>query len=227
LIEPLAVAVHAVLSAGPKPGEPALVVGSGPIALSAIWALRSLGHEGKIVAQVKRPNEGDLARAFGASDVVAPGVEARRALLETGATAYKPLANPEVYAGGGYPVIFDCVGSRVSLDQSLRFAAPRGCLVVLGCAAMVRPLDFTLIWARELEVRGFVGYGSETWQGESLHTFDVTQRLLKATTAPVAEMITHSYPLNRYRTALAAARHRRRSGAIKVVLTPPANPLTL
>ena len=223
LIEPLAVAVHAVLRAGPNPDEPVLVIGSGPIALSTIWALRSLGHEGTIVAQVKRSNESDLARSFGASDVAQPGIEARRALLETGARAYKPLANPEVYAGGGFPVIFDCVGSRISLDQSLRYAAPRGRVVVLGCAAMVRPLDFTMIWARELEVRGFVGYGKETWEGESLHTFDVTQRLLKTTNAPVADMVTHSYPLNRYRTALATARHRRRSGAIKVVLTPPSN----
>ncbi|MEE8573029.1 MAG: alcohol dehydrogenase catalytic domain-containing protein [Gemmatimonadota bacterium] len=221
LIEPLSVAVHAVLRARPKAREPVLVIGSGPIALSTIWALRTLGHEGTLVAQVKRLKESDLARLFGASDVAAPGDEARRALLQTGARAYKPLAGPEVYAGGGFPLIFDCVGSRTSIDQSLRYAAPRGRVVVLGCAAMLRPLDFTMVWARELEIRGFVGYAMETWEGEHLHTFDVTQRLLMATDTPVADMVTHSYPLNRYRTALAAARHRHRSGAIKVVLTPP------
>ena len=224
LIEPLAVAIHAVLRAGPKQDEPVLVIGSGPIALSTVWALRSLGHEGTLVAQVKRPKEKALARSLGASHVVTPGSEARQVLLRTGTSAYRPLASPEVYAGGGFPVIFDCVGSSVSLDQSLRYAAPQGRTVVLGCAARVRSLDLTMVWARELELRGFVGYGRETWNGESLHTYDVTQRLLKTTTAPVADMITHTYPLDRYRTALSAARHRRQSGAIKVLFTPPTSP---
>jgi threonine dehydrogenase-like Zn-dependent dehydrogenase len=89
---------------------------------------------------------------------------------------------------------------------------------------MIRRLDCTLLWARELEIRGFVGYGTETWRGDRLHTFEITQRLLQTTDAPVADMVTHAYPLDQYRAALGAVRHRRRSGAIKVVLTPPSRP---
>jgi threonine dehydrogenase-like Zn-dependent dehydrogenase len=226
LVEPLSVSVHAVLRARPASEEPVLVIGSGAIALSAVWALRALGHRGPVVAQAKRANERDLALRLGADVVVAPGVEAREALLRTGAKGYRPLASPEVYAGGGYPVIIDCVGSRASLNQSLRSAAPRGRVVMLGCAAMVSRLDCTLLWAREIAVQGFVGYGQERWEGASLHTFEITLRLLEATDAPVADMVTHTYPLERYRTALAAARHRLRSGAIKVVLTPSSNPPT-
>ena len=92
--------------------------------------------------------------------------------------------------------------------------------MLLGCAAVVRAFDLTLVWARELEVRGVVGYGREAWNGEALHTFTLAQRLLMATGGSVAEMITHTYPLDRYRTALSAARDRRVSGAIKVVLMP-------
>jgi len=223
LVEPLSVSVHAVLRARPAPEEPVLVIGSGPIALAAVWALRALGHRGPVVSQAKRANERDLALRLGADVVVAPGVEAREALLKTGAKAYRPLASPEVYAGGGYPVIIDCVGSRASMDQSLRYAAPRGRVVMLGCAAMVSRLDCTLLWAREIAVQGFVGYGQEQWEGTSLHTFEIALRLLEATDAPVADMVTHTYPLERYRTALAAARHRGKSGAVKVLLTPSAN----
>ncbi len=220
LTEPLAVATHAVLRSRVEPKERVLVLGSGSIALSTIWALRALGHEGDLVAQVKRPNEVEFARHLGASAVVTPGVAAREALLGTGARAYKPPVGPEVYAGGGFSLIFDCVGNRSSLDQSLRFASPRGRVVMLGCAAVVRRLDLTLVWAHELAVQGSLGYGRERWDGESLHTFEVVFRLLAGSGARIADLVTHTYPLTQYRTALSTARHHRKSGAIKVLLTP-------
>jgi threonine dehydrogenase-like Zn-dependent dehydrogenase len=220
LVEPLSVSVHAILNAPPREAEEVLVIGSGPIAFSAIWALRALGFRGTIVAQTKREPEEALARALGATDVVRPGDEARDALVETGAGAYQPIVGPEVFSGGGFPYVLDCVGSAESLTQSLRFAAPRGRVIVLGCAAQVKKLDLTLLWARELEARGFVGYGKEQWRGEALHTFEVTLRLLAESPLPVARMVTHVFPLEQYRAALSAAANRRRSEAVKVVLTP-------
>jgi hypothetical protein len=35
------------------------------------------------------------------------------------------MIGPEVFAGGGFPLVFDCVGGKDSLDQALRFVAPR------------------------------------------------------------------------------------------------------
>lgn len=139
--------------------------------------------------------------------------------MRTGAAAYRPPVGPEVYAGGGFPLIYDCVGSRQTLDQSLRFVAPRGKLVLLGCAG-ARKLDLTMVWAREATVEGVVVYGRERWEGETLHTFELTQRLLLAAHGSVADLVTHTYPLHQYRSALAAARHRARSGSVKVLLTP-------
>jgi threonine dehydrogenase-like Zn-dependent dehydrogenase len=220
LIEPLSVGVHAVLRAPPDPTEPVLVIGSGPIAFATLWALRALGHENAIVIQAKRERERTLAERLGATTAVMPGEEARTALLQTGAIAYRPLVSPEVYAGGGFPLIYDCVGSGRSVDQSLRYAAPGGRVILLGCAAVIRKIDLTLLWARELSIKGFVGYGLESWNGETLHTFAITQRLLQTAGPSVADMVTHVFPLDHYRTALAAARHHRRSDAIKVLITP-------
>ncbi|MFQ5537138.1 MAG: zinc-binding dehydrogenase [Gemmatimonadota bacterium] len=220
LLEPLAVGMHAVLGVRPLRAPRTLVLGSGPIALGTVWALRAVGYQGKIVAQMKRKAEGDLARRLGASRVVHPGEEARAALLETGARPYKPLVGDEVYSGGGFPLIFDCVGSGETLHQALRFAAPRGRIVMLGCAARIRDLDLTFTWARELDIKGFVGYGSESWEGGTRHTFEITHDLLLRTEAPVADMVTHIYPISQYREALSAAADRRRSGAVKVVLDP-------
>jgi threonine dehydrogenase-like Zn-dependent dehydrogenase len=220
LVEPLSVGVHAALNAPPREGEDVLVIGSGPIAFAAIWGLRSLGFRGTIVAQVKRSSDAALALAMGATGTVAPGAEAREALVGTGAIPYRPIIGREIFSRGGFPYIMDCVGTTDSLMQTLYFAAPRGKVVMLGCAAELKKVDLTLLWARELEVRGFIGYGREPWRGEERHTFEVTQTLLLEGAAPVEGMVTHVFPLKEYRYALSAAANRRRSGAVKVVLTP-------
>ena len=220
LTEPLSIGVHAALQVRPDPAVPVLVIGSGPIALGTVWAVKALGHEGPLIAQTRRPHEAALARELGASATAAPGAEAREALLGTGASAYQPIIGPEVFAGGGFPVVFDCVGSPESLNQALRYVAPRGRVVLLGCAAQMNALDLTFLWARELIVQGFLCYGTESWRGEQLHTFEVTHRLLAESRAPVAKLVTHTFPLKDYRQALAAAAHHAQSGAVKVVLVP-------
>ena len=219
LVEPLSIGMHAVLNRPPRTGEPVLVIGSGPIALGTVWALRASGFQGEIVAQTKRRHEADLARALGAGTIVAPGDEARDALVRTGAQAYMPIVGPEVYSGGGFPLVYDCVGSADSLAQALRFASPRGRVVLLGCAGQIR-IDLTFVWARELEVKGFVGYGTERWRDGDAHTFEITQQLLVETSAPVERMVTHVFPLAQHRDALRAAAHRRASGSVKVLLDP-------
>jgi threonine dehydrogenase-like Zn-dependent dehydrogenase len=220
LIEPLSIGVHAVLNAMPDRGQPALVIGSGPIAMSTVWALRAAGFGGDLVVQAKRPPETELALSLGASEVVKPGLEARQALIGTGSMAYQPLVGPEVYSGGGFPVIYDCVGSRESLDQALRFAGPRGRVVVLGCSAQIPKLDLTFLWARELDVRGFLGYGLESWDGRKIHTFEITRELLLRKPLPIDKIVTHVFPLDQFREAVRAAADRRRSGAMKVVFQP-------
>lgn len=220
LIEPVSIGMHAVLNVRPLGDGPALVIGSGPIALGTIWSLRAAGYRGEILAQCKRPHEAEIARSLGATDVVSPGDQARDALLATGAKPYTPIIGAEVYAGGGFPLIFDCVGSAESLTQAFRYASPRGRLVVLGCAPEIPKLDLSFLWSREIEVRGFVGYGAEDWRGERRHTFEIVHDQLIETGAPIDAMVTHRFPLADYQEALVAAADRKQSGSIKVLLEP-------
>ncbi len=221
LAEPLAIGVHGVLGSGAlrSPG-PVLVIGSGAIAFAVVWSLRTLGYEGRLIAQSKRTHEVEMARALGADETVTPGDEARQALVDTGARAYMPVVGDEVYAGGGFAFVFDCVGSESSLVQSLRFASPRGRVVLLGCAGQLKKLDLTFLWARELRVQGFVGYGMEEWDGQRRHTFGVTLARMAADPSGLARMVTHVFPLEQYRDALRAAYDHRRSKSVKVVLQP-------
>ena len=120
LIEPLSIGVHAVLNCPPREGEPALVIGSGPIALAPVWALRALGFRGEVVAQPKRPHEAELARALGASLVVAPGDEARTALVQTHAGKSESTPIPTGLRQGGR---FSTSGAKVQtarLNRAVR-----------------------------------------------------------------------------------------------------------
>ncbi|MDA0327844.1 MAG: alcohol dehydrogenase catalytic domain-containing protein [Gemmatimonadetes bacterium] len=220
LIEPLAVGMHTALRSRPFGTGPALVLGSGPIALGVVWALRAAGFEGELVAQTRRSHEAQIALALGASSVISPGDEAREALVGTGAQAYMPIVGAEVYAGGGFPLIFDCVGSGETIKQALRYASVRGRIVLLGCAAEIPKLDLTFVWARELEVKGFQCYGEEEWRGGTAHTFQITHDMLIETGAPVENMVTHIFPLGEYRDALSTAANRRKTGSVKVLLDP-------
>ena len=221
LAEPLSIGVHGVLQSGARDsGGPILVIGSGAIAFGTIWALRTLGYAGRLVAQVKRPHEVRLAGSLGADQTITPGDDARQALVDTGARAYMPVVGDEVYAGGGFETVFDCVGSQSSLMQSLRFASARGRVVVLGCAGQVGKLDLTFLWAKELRVLGYVGYGAEDWEGGRPHTFDITLERMRADPGALDALVTHVFPLAEYRDALRAAFDHRRSGAVKVVLRP-------
>jgi threonine dehydrogenase-like Zn-dependent dehydrogenase len=159
---------------------------------------------------------------MGASQVVQPGAEAREAMIATGASAYMPIVGDEVYAGGGFPLVFDCVGSRQTLSQALRYARPRGRLVVLGCAASIPRLDLTFVWARELGIQGSFVYGRESFRGRERHTFEITHDLLLESGAPVEDLVTHVFPLRQARDALSAASNRRRSNSVKVLLDPNA-----
>jgi L-iditol 2-dehydrogenase len=222
LIEPLAVGMHAALRSRPFPDGPVLVLGSGPIALGVVWALRAAGYAGELVAQMKRAHEADLARSFGATSVVSPGDEARDVLVGTGAQAYMPIVGDEVYAGGGFPLVFDCVGSGETIKQALRYASVRGRIVLLGCAAEIRKLDLTFVWANELEIKGFQCYGDEAWRGKIEHTFQITHDMILETGAPVQDMVTHVFPLSQYRNALSTAANRGKTGSVKVLLDPQA-----
>lgn len=220
LTEPLAVALHAVLGNPPSPEDSVLVIGSGAIALGTVWALRATGFEGSVLAQVRRPHERQLAMALGASRAIEPGPEARQVLIDTGASAYLPPIGPEVFSGGGFSLVFDCVGSPASLDQAFRYAASRGRVVLEGCASRARDLDLTLLWARELMVQGSLGYGREEWQGSARHTFELVHEFLVQGQAPVEKIVTHVFPLSEYRDALRTAGNHAGSGAIRVVLRP-------
>jgi threonine dehydrogenase-like Zn-dependent dehydrogenase len=144
LTEPMAVGLHAVNRSAIAAGEGALVLGSGPVGLAVIAALRLRGVE-PIVASDLSPARRQLALTMGATEAVDPAEE--------------PAFEAWTRVGGSRPVVvFEAIGVPGIIDDALRQAPPQTRVVVVG-VCMERD-SFTPFYgiAKELTLTFCFGY---------------------------------------------------------------------
>jgi threonine dehydrogenase-like Zn-dependent dehydrogenase len=110
---------HAAMAAGVGPGTTVAVVGDGAVGLSAVLASARLGAE-RIVAMSRHPDRQQLARAFGATDIVA----------ERGPAGVAELT--ELLGGSPADAVLECVGTKESMDQALEAVRPGGRVGYVG-----------------------------------------------------------------------------------------------
>jgi len=221
LVEPLAVAVHPVLRFVPPETATVLVVGAGPIGLAAVATLRALRPAARVVVLARHAHQADLARRLGASSVIGPsrGGPYREIAAEVGARLLRPVLGPPVLTGG-VDVALECVGSARSIDDALRLTRAGGVVVLVGLAGVVRGVDWTPIWLREVRVHGTFCYAHERVDGRTVRAMTLAMDLLTSGRVDLSPLITHTFPLAEYRRALEVALDKRRHRAIKVVLKP-------
>jgi L-idonate 5-dehydrogenase len=147
MIEPLAVALHAVMRAGSVSGKSVLVLGAGPIGL--------------LIAMTARVFD---AMPLAVSDPVAAR---RQAALRLGAD--KALApdsgelEKEVreLTGEGFEIAFEASGAPAALRQAFKLVRTGGTIVQVGTLGTSDlPLPANEIMARELRVLGSFRYGA-------------------------------------------------------------------
>ncbi|MFL5758232.1 MAG: zinc-binding dehydrogenase [Thermomicrobiales bacterium] len=217
LIEPLSVALHAVLKSPPPAESKVLIIGSGSIGLLVLAALRVLGHTCDVTVLARHPVQERMATAFGATQVLRGTSAGDAAVAIAGAKKYKPIKGKPVYTGG-FDWIYDCVGSARSVDESLHVAGPHGRVVMVGCAGELSHIDCSFVWSREIQVTGSYVYGKEQSVDGAPHTFDLAIRMLSEhLDHPLPSMITHRFPLSQLRDAMAASLSHGSHSAIKIV----------
>jgi threonine dehydrogenase-like Zn-dependent dehydrogenase len=210
LVEPLAGAVHAALRAKVQPGQSVLVSGAGAVGLFATLALRELTQAGRITVVAKHPKQRELARAFGASDVVAPDEVFRGVRRSTGAFRLKHDFGSGEFLLGGVDVAVDAVGSKDSIDTVLRVTKAGGRVLLSGMPAS--GADLSPVWFRELEVTGT--YASAREEPNGRPAFETALDL--AARAPLDGIVGATYPLYRWREAIDHAHSAGRLGTVKV-----------
>lgn len=213
LHEPLSIAVHGILRQPPEQGSPALVIGAGIIGLAAVAVLESLFPDCDVTVAARYPHQGAAARALGAENVVAADDSQFDTYAELTSTAVV-RSGDGVMLRGGFPYVVEAVGSEQALTDAFRVADTRGTVILLG-AAGVSKVDMTPVWFKELTVAGSFCHAHDG----GAHSIDRALDLMAAGGFPGSTLVTHRFPLEAVREAVATAGDRA-AGAIKVVLHP-------
>ncbi len=213
LTDPFATALHAVLRCPPPESGAVLVLGAGVIGLCIVAALRALGYSNRILVVARHPFQVELARHYGADEIIRPGDEAGLAEALP-AHLHRPMLG-KPFVSGGAEAIYECVGSDASLDTAVRFTREGGAMVLVGLAAIPRGIDWTSIWLKEIAVLGSYAYGFETWAARRVRTFELALELMAAGKVDLSPLLTHRFPLSEYRKALAAATQKSRHRLVK------------
>ncbi|MER6675649.1 zinc-dependent alcohol dehydrogenase family protein [Streptomyces sp. NPDC000983] len=135
---------HAALAAGARPGATVAVVGDGAVGLCAVLAAKRLGAE-RIVALGRHRVRTDIARRFGATDVVAErgeaAVEAVRALTR----------------GRGAHAVVEAVGTGQSMSTAVNITRDGGAVGFVGVPhGSGTGLDLGVMFDRNIALRGGV-----------------------------------------------------------------------
>ena len=146
LVDPIAVAYHAVLQADTKVGQSAVVLGAGTIGLSTMMALKSVGAYPIFCTDVVQQKL-DMAKRLGATETY--------------------LANQEDYCnqmlkqldGDGFDVVIETAGSAKAILQSTQLVRPGGTIVLVGMTAnSINDFDTACLIAKEAKLHTVFRY---------------------------------------------------------------------
>ena len=194
LIEPLAVATHAVRRAGIGLGESVVIIGAGAIGILAAAVCKASGA-GTILITDRSDFRLEMARKFGATHTV-------------NATREDPLEMvARLSDGAGFDKSFECVGHQSTFHQAMFALKRNGQMTQVG---IFEEPNITINAARfvthEIRVVGAQGY-----------CWDFPAALSLAEQISLESLITHSFSLEQLQTALETAMD---ANAVKVVIKP-------
>lgn len=215
MVEPIAVGVRTALRRLPSAGQWALVVGSGIVGLNVLQSVRALSPEARIAAVARYPHQAEMAQRLGANEIIQGEDLYDAAARLTGAKVYEGMFGSRM-ALGGFDVVYDCVGSAQTLQDSLRVAKAGGAVVMAGIKLQPLKLDLNPIWYQEVDLVGLYAHGMESYGGGQWRTYDLTVELIRQGKLETEALITHRFPLERWREAIQTAQDKH-SGAIKVI----------
>lgn len=196
LVEPLAVAVHAVARGGYVGGKKVVVQGAGTIGLLTMQVAKAHGAAAALQVDMV-PGRLALAQQLGADHVA----DLRQWDL---ATAVRETFGPD-----GADIIYECVGVEPTIASAIEVARKGSTIVVAGVFGKKTCVDMALVQDHELELVGTLMY--------TRPDFEEAIRLIVEKKVQVLPLVSHRYPLDQAADAFATAR-RGGDAALKVLV---------
>lgn len=148
VVEPLAVAIHAVNRSGMKIGDNVAIIGAGPIGLFVQQACKAAGA-GHVYVVEPMKARAETAAKTGAAAVFDP----------TAVDAGKEIGN--LTGGLRADIAFDCVGIQQSFDTAVKVTGRRATICVVGLALKPIEVPFIRLWGHEKRITFSSGYQNE------------------------------------------------------------------
>ncbi len=198
VLDPLAVAVHAVSVSNFKPGMRALVMGAGPVGLCISSVLKAHGCDCVFITDIVE-NLLKFADRHGAGIV----------LNSLSCNIVKEVMSST--GGLGVNRIFDTVGKKETLNDGMRCLCESGVFVSL--VAGKNPVNFSLSMLS--------GERSVTVSANNLYDdFLEAIRLMNTGKIDFGKMVTHTYGIDNVKTAFDTVINKDVTNAVKVAILP-------
>jgi len=180
MIEPTAVALHAVHLANIKVGDKVLIIGSGIIGmLSAMFA----GMEGASYVAVSETNtaRGKKAVRLGVAD---------RCYDAKDTKALKKMQYDTI---DGFDVVIECCGNSPAVSTSIKAVKSGGTIVLVGISLGTVTMPSTIAVIKELTIKGAIAY--------NLEEFNTCIDLIETKKIDVLKFLDKTIPLSKIQNA--------------------------
>ena len=218
LADPFAVSLHSVTRNPPPVGGRAVVWGAGALGTTALAILSALYPTVDVAAVVRHPAQQELARRLGAH-VVDSEQEPEAIVVAladwSGGELHQPWGGLPLAHPGKIDVVYDTIGAPGTVEMALRVIASRGALVVSGVNAPGR-FEWSPWYFKEVRLIGSNAFGIEEVDGIRKHAFEHYFDLVRDGRIDISPMLTHTFPLERWRDAFSTIAEQHTTGAIKV-----------
>lgn len=197
MVEPLACCIHGIDLAQLRVGDTVCVIGGGAIGLLMLQ-LAKLNGASKVIVSEPVAMRREIALQLGADLTIDPVHEDLKERLE------------EYLGVPGVDVVIECVGNTIAVRQAFE-AAKRGTTVLLFSVPKpdtTHPLDLMDVYKKELKIVGSM---------INPDTHGRAAALIGSGKIRLAEIITHSYPLEGLKDAILMQMS---SESLKVILEP-------
>jgi L-idonate 5-dehydrogenase len=194
MMEPFAVALHAVKRAGTVSGRRVLVTGAGAIGLLAALTARAFGAAPVAISDLVQERRAK-AEEMGIDAVLDPA-------------AKDFAARAQEISSGGFDFVLEASGAAPALRSAFALVRPGGTIVQIGTLGTAEiPLPANLLMNKEINLIGSMRYGN---------VFDEAIRLVAAGRVDLRPLINAEFPLEESTRAFEFAADKVRSFKVQI-----------